>query len=70
MPDYRKQTDFKEVYGRDCSLLMSSSSTPEEPHIWLGVNEVPKMLLTREMVAKLVPALRHFMETGVLPDPK
>ena len=75
---------FKDSYGCDCSLQMSSAATLG--HIWLGMdadnegNPVgPKHLgvslgarmhLSRAQVADLLPYLQHFAATGELGLPE
>lgn len=62
-------SSFTDRYGAQCSLQKSSLAFEEA--IWLGVDEVEgkpaRMHLTQEMVAALLPALTHFIETGELP---
>lgn len=58
--------EFTDRYGAKCSLQESSLGT--EACIWLGVDDAPaRMHLTQQMVAELLPALQHFVATGLLP---
>lgn len=56
-------SEFKDLYGFDCSLQKSSLASQD--CIWLGVNE-NRMHLTQEMVRDLLPYLHKFVETGEL----
>jgi hypothetical protein len=71
--------EFTDFYGDKCSL--QKSSLAEIDAIWFGCNESrthtvtgqalsPRMHLTREQVAELLPKLRHFVRTGNLPRPR
>lgn len=69
--------DFTDRYNRECSIQKSSAAMDD--YIWLGMNEEPdphpvtherlgaRMHLSRKDVAKLIPLLQHFAETGELP---
>lgn len=65
--------EFKDLYDAECSIQKSSCAS--EDAIWLGCNKVeidhttgqllsPRMHLTREMVAELIPILQYFADTG------
>lgn len=69
---------FRDHYGEECSLQESSLAEPAA--IWFGCDRnafhsgtgeplSPRMHLTREQVAALLPLLAHFAETGKLPCP-
>ena len=57
---------FKDRYGETCSIQESSSIVPS---IWLGAGS-NRMHLSQKMVKNLIPFLTHFVEHGVLPEPK
>lgn len=63
---------FTDHYGVACTLQQSSLAT--EDAVWFGPTEpldgqpYSRAHLTREMVAALIPALEHFVRTGVLPE--
>lgn len=69
--------EFRDCYRGLCCVTESSSAS--DHRIWLGVKSIqgsqydPKMTgpvcmhLSREMVAGLIPLLRHFVKTGRLP---
>jgi len=67
--------EFKEYYGKDCSIQESSGLVEA---IWLGQKEgdhvdgqcLARMLLTRKQVAELIPILQYFADNGSLPEPK
>lgn len=59
------RADFVDLYDLECSLQKSSLADTDA--IWLGGDE--RMHLSREMVARLLPALIHFASTGDLPPP-
>lgn len=69
--------EFTDRYGKSCSIQESSLAT--EGAIWLGMNEneepqlgmgvAPRMHLTQDQVAALLPVLQHFADTGRLPWP-
>jgi hypothetical protein len=69
--------EFKDRYGESCSIQESSLAT--EAAIWFGPNAntkphmgmtaAPRMHLTQEQVAELLPILQHFVDTGRLPWP-
>lgn len=55
--------EFTDRYDKECSLQKSSLAT--EDAIWLGRDsKEARMHLTQEMVAKLLPYLQKFVETG------
>jgi hypothetical protein len=67
--------EFKDRYGGDCSLQKSSNA--EEDQVWLGLDltEMPthhatleplgvRMLIDRDLAAKLALKLAAFAETG------
>lgn len=57
---------FEDVSGRACSIQHSSGA--EENAIWFGARVAePALQLSQELVAELLPVLRHFAETGELP---
>ena len=55
--------EFKDLYGENCSIQMSSRAGPEA--IWLGVSE-HRMHLDRQMVRDLIPVLQQFVDTGMV----
>lgn len=72
-----KRFDFTDAFGSSCSIQQSGKADP--PAIWLGCNHgtfnpatdshchcCTRMLLTREMVAALLPVLVHFLTSGEL----
>jgi hypothetical protein len=59
--------EFRDVWGRDCSLQESSSMS--ESRIWLGPNGIHRMHLSQSQAAALIPLLHHFVATGQLPPP-
>jgi hypothetical protein len=68
--------EFTDRYDGKCSLQESSLAT--EDAIWLGMNRgthhhgtcLARMHLTREMVARLLPILQEFVDTGHLSLPE
>lgn len=65
--------EFKDLYDIECSIQKSSYAS--EDAIWFGCDKAevdhvtgqslsPRMHLTREMVAELIPILQHFVDTG------
>ncbi len=64
--------DFKDLYGRSCSIQQSSLATKKA--IWLGVDKdtegkpSSRMHLSQEQVNELLPHLQRFAETGSLAD--
>lgn len=68
------RSDFKDKYGKECSIQESSLAT--EHCIWLGCNEgvhvegecCARMHLTQAHVAILIPVLKFFAENGYLPQ--
>lgn len=66
------RADFIDLYGKECSIQKSSLATQDA--IWLGCDTglhvdgqcMARMHLTQDMVAKLLPLLQHFVETGEL----
>lgn len=64
--------DFKDSYGKECSIQESSIAT--EDRIWLGMNEgthhlgecLPRMHLTKRQAKQLIKHLTKFVETGKL----
>jgi hypothetical protein len=70
--------EFADGNGEPCSL--QESSTAERDCIWLGCDRSPpphhvtgeelspRMHLTREQVAELIPLLQHFVDDGMLPE--
>lgn len=58
--------EFKDLYGKDCTIQKSSLAT--EDAVWIGVNkEFARMHLTQEQIKNLLPILTKFVETGELP---
>jgi hypothetical protein len=58
--------NFKDHYGKDCSLQQSSLaiySKPGSSAIWLGQGE-ERMHLTLKEVKKLLPHIEKWIETG------
>ncbi len=59
--------EFTDRYDNPCSIQKSSLAF--ERCIWLGVSEAetetgPRMHLTQQMVADLLPLLQRFVDTG------
>ena len=54
---------FTDIYGEKCSIQKSSLATDDA--IWLGVDK-NRMHLNKEQIAKLLPVLQKFVETGDL----
>jgi hypothetical protein len=61
-PGFRGYT-FTDLSGALCSLQESYLASA----VWLGFTEYPRMHLTRDHAAALLPLLKHFAETGELP---
>ena len=62
-----KSGKFTDLYGEKCSIQKSSLATDDA--IWLGIDKLSvssRMHLNREQVAKLLPILQKFVETGEL----
>lgn len=70
--------EFNDIYGDRCSLQASSLATIQA--IWFGINQgkidritnqviSPRMHLSRDLVAALLPTLQHFVESGDLLPP-
>jgi hypothetical protein len=63
--------EFKDHYGKPCSLQESSLAVYQKPGssaLWLGVNEGVgnRMHLTVDQVEALVRHLSHWLEEGTL----
>jgi hypothetical protein len=68
------RADFKDTYGKDCSIQESSLATAD--CIWLGCNTglhhhatgdcLARMHLDRKQAAALIPLLEQFVATGKL----
>lgn len=66
------RADFKDSYGKECSIQESSMAT--EDHIWLGINDgthhmgscLARMHLSRSQAKQLIKHLTKFVETGKL----
>lgn len=70
---------FRDLYDAECSLQESSLAT--ECAIWFGCDKnavhsvtgeelSPRMHLTQEQVAALIPHLQRFVDTGYVFDPE
>lgn len=58
---------FTDTSGIRCSIQEGGGADPEGPTIWLGSH--PRMLLSRDQVADLMPYFTYFLENGDLPEP-
>lgn len=70
-----KYFEFKDIYGEECSIQVSSSATPA---IWLGCNNnsnphhvtkemvSPRMHVDKKLAKKLIKHLTKFVLTGDL----
>lgn len=61
-----RRAKFEDRNRISCSIQESSHA--EHDFLWLGIHAEYRMLLSREHVRSLLPLLRHFCETGCLPD--
>ena len=68
--------DFDDLYGERCSI--QKSSLADKDAIWFGQNKptyvketndyLCRMHLSQEYVLWLLPILKHFAETGEMPN--
>ena len=60
---------FDDLYGGAYGNSIQLSSLATQEAIWLGT-KVDRMHLSRAQVAKLIPVLQGFVDTGTLEKPK